>query len=128
MKLSIAVTNYSWPSGNDAIADALREVAQTADQAGIDMLWVTDHVLQMDPNAAVDEPMLEAYTTLGYLAGTTTGIRLGTLVTWATIRPRTEWRGFLITERRRAPLRERPEFLGWVLDDANSDGTADLAT
>jgi hypothetical protein len=24
MKLSIAVTNYSWPSGNDAIADALQ--------------------------------------------------------------------------------------------------------
>jgi hemerythrin-like domain-containing protein len=32
---------------------------------------------------------------------------------------RAEWRGFLITERRRTPLRDRPEFLGWVLDDAN---------
>src|SRR5205814_3162909 len=30
---------------------------------------------------------------------------------------------FLITERRRTPLRERPEFLGWVLDDANDDDT-----
>jgi alkanesulfonate monooxygenase SsuD/methylene tetrahydromethanopterin reductase-like flavin-dependent oxidoreductase (luciferase family) len=31
--------------------------------------------------------MLEAYTTLGYLAAATTNVRLGTLVTWATIRP-----------------------------------------
>jgi alkanesulfonate monooxygenase SsuD/methylene tetrahydromethanopterin reductase-like flavin-dependent oxidoreductase (luciferase family) len=87
VKLSIAVTNYSWPAGPDAIADRLREVARTADQAGIDTLWVADHVLQLDPNAAVDEPMLEAYATLGFLAATTLRVRLGTLVTWATIRP-----------------------------------------
>ena len=41
------------------------------DEAGIDTLWVADHLLQMDPNATVDEPMLEAYTTLGFLAATT---------------------------------------------------------
>lgn len=37
---------------------------------------------------------------------------------------RVEWRGFLITERRKTPLRERPEFLGWVLDDANAADAA----
>jgi hemerythrin-like domain-containing protein len=36
---------------------------------------------------------------------------------------RAEWRGFLITERRKTPLRERHEFLGWVLDDANPADT-----
>jgi hypothetical protein len=41
---------------------------------------------------------------------------------------RAEWRGFLITERRRTPLRDRPEFLGWVLDDADdADSAAVLA-
>jgi hypothetical protein len=35
-----------------------------------------------------------------------------------------EWRRFLITERRRTPLRDRPDFLGWVLDDANDADTA----
>jgi hemerythrin-like domain-containing protein len=31
---------------------------------------------------------------------------------------RQEWRTFLLTERRRTALRHRPEFLGWVLDEA----------
>jgi alkanesulfonate monooxygenase SsuD/methylene tetrahydromethanopterin reductase-like flavin-dependent oxidoreductase (luciferase family) len=41
----------------------------------------------MDPSASPDEPMLEAYTTLGFLAASTTHVQLGTMVTWATIRP-----------------------------------------
>lgn len=31
---------------------------------------------------------------------------------------RAEWRRFLVTERNQTPLRERPTFLGWVLDGA----------
>jgi hemerythrin-like domain-containing protein len=31
---------------------------------------------------------------------------------------RREWRRFLLTERRRTPLRHRPDFLAWVLEDA----------
>jgi hypothetical protein len=37
---------------------------------------------------------------------------------------RGEWRRFLLTERRRRPARERPEFLTWVLDDASDQDTA----
>jgi alkanesulfonate monooxygenase SsuD/methylene tetrahydromethanopterin reductase-like flavin-dependent oxidoreductase (luciferase family) len=87
MKLSIAVTNYSWPGGSRGLAGHLVELARDADTAGVDTLWVADHLLQMDPNSAVDEPMLEAYTTLGFLAAVTDRVRLGTLVTWAAIRP-----------------------------------------
>jgi F420-dependent oxidoreductase-like protein len=61
-------------------------LAQLLDAAAIDTLWVADHLLQMDPTATVEEPMLEAYTTLGYLAACTRRIRLGTMVTWASIR------------------------------------------
>jgi alkanesulfonate monooxygenase SsuD/methylene tetrahydromethanopterin reductase-like flavin-dependent oxidoreductase (luciferase family) len=87
MKVSIAVTNYSWPDGPAAIAPHLVELARTADDGGLDTLWVADHLLQMDPTASVDEPMLEAYTTLGFLAAVTSSVHLGTLVTWAAIRP-----------------------------------------
>ena len=87
MKLSLAISNYSWPGGAAAIAEALRDVALAADEAGADTVWVADHLLQVDPNATVDDPMLEAYTTLGYLAAATTSVGLGTLVTWASIRP-----------------------------------------
>jgi iron-sulfur cluster repair protein YtfE (RIC family) len=41
---------------------------------------------------------------------------------------RREWRAFLVTERRRTPLRDRPDFLGWVLEDADeADAAAVLA-
>ena len=87
MRLSIAVTNYSWPGGSAELTPRLLDLARTVDGAGIDTLWVADHVLQMDPNAEIDEPMLEAYTTLGFLAAATRSVNLGTMVTWATIRP-----------------------------------------
>jgi len=87
VKISINLTNYSWPDGPDQLAGHLVELARSIDEAGIDTLWVADHLLQMDPTATVDEPMLEGYTTLGFLAGATSNVRLGTMVTWASIRP-----------------------------------------
>ncbi|SEF18006.1 LLM class F420-dependent oxidoreductase [Jiangella alba] len=84
MKVSISVTNYTWPGGG--LTDELTRVVRTADHAGIDTLWVADHLLQGDPTAQLDDPMLEAYTTLGYLAGQTERIRLGTMVSAATYR------------------------------------------
>jgi F420-dependent oxidoreductase-like protein len=87
MKISIGVTNYSWPTGQGHLTRELLAVAERADVAGVDTLWVADHLLQMEPNANVDEPMLEAYTTLGFLAAATQRVRLGTMVTWASIRP-----------------------------------------
>ena len=86
MKLSISLTNYSWEEGPARLAGHIRDLARQVDEAELDTLWVADHLLQMDPNAEVDEPMLEAYTTLGFVAATTTRVQLGTMVTWATIR------------------------------------------
>jgi alkanesulfonate monooxygenase SsuD/methylene tetrahydromethanopterin reductase-like flavin-dependent oxidoreductase (luciferase family) len=87
VKLSLGVTNYSWPGGPAGTAGQLADLARRLDGTGIDTLWVPDHLLQMDPNATIEEPMLEAYTTLGFLAATTSHLRLGTMVTWASIRP-----------------------------------------
>jgi alkanesulfonate monooxygenase SsuD/methylene tetrahydromethanopterin reductase-like flavin-dependent oxidoreductase (luciferase family) len=87
MKISIGLTNYSWPDGPDHLTSRLLDLARSVDEGGIDTLWVADHLLQMDPTATIDEPMLEAYTTLGFLAGATSNVHLGTMVTWASIRP-----------------------------------------
>jgi alkanesulfonate monooxygenase SsuD/methylene tetrahydromethanopterin reductase-like flavin-dependent oxidoreductase (luciferase family) len=43
MRISISVTNYD---GAD-----LRGIARAADKAGVDTLWVTDHLIQADPPA-----------------------------------------------------------------------------
>lgn len=83
MKLSVSVTNYSWP---DSIRDRLTTLAGVLDDTVVDTLWVADHLMQADPASQLDEPMLEAYTTLGYLAAATSRIRLGTMVTAATFR------------------------------------------
>ncbi len=63
-------------------------VVRAADQAGVDTVWVVDHLLQADPTVAPDQrDMLEAYTTLGFLAAHTERVRLGTMVTAVTFRP-----------------------------------------
>jgi F420-dependent oxidoreductase-like protein len=84
MKLSVSVTNYSWPEPH--IGRQLASLAGFLDNTAVDTLWVADHLIQADPASHHDEPMLEAYTVLGYLAATTSRIRLGTMVTAATFR------------------------------------------
>ena len=87
MRISLSVTNFSWPGGPPALAASLAEVAVAAEEGGLDTLWVNDHLLQADPGAAPGErDMLEAYTTLGYLAARTARIRLGAMVSPVTYR------------------------------------------
>lgn len=85
----MSVTNFSWRPGGDALRTRLDAIAQAADEGGLDGLWVADHLLQADPYGARpgETEMLEAYTTLGYLAARTRRLRLGTLVSAVTFRP-----------------------------------------
>ena len=87
MRLSLSITNYSWPSGPAEIAAELRGVVQAADGGGLDTVWLADHLLQADPTSEPDSEMLEAYSALGFIAAHTERIRIGTMVTAATFRP-----------------------------------------
>src|SRR6266536_442824 len=70
MRVSIGVTNFSWPSGPGRLGTELGEAVRAADQAGVDTVWVVDHLLQADPTVAPDQrDMLEAFTTLDVLTG-----------------------------------------------------------
>ena len=66
--------------------DDLATVARTAEEAGFTQLSVMDHFVQIPGVGREWEDMLESYTTLGFLAGVTSTIRLGTLVTGITYR------------------------------------------
>ena len=80
MKIGIGIVNFPWPT--EQIGPRVADIARTADEAGIDSLWVMDHFFQIRMSGEPPEaPMLEAYGTLGYLGGQTRRIRLGTLVT-----------------------------------------------
>ncbi|MFI6781578.1 LLM class F420-dependent oxidoreductase [Micromonospora sp. NPDC050276] len=81
MKLGLHYWNYSTPADPAAIAPTLAQTATIADQAGVASFTVMDHFFQMDAVFAAEEPMLEAYTTLGYVAAMTQRMTLGVLVT-----------------------------------------------
>lgn len=55
--------------------------ASQTGEAGLSAFTVMDHYFQMEAMASVDEPMLEGYTTLGYLAAKTDRMTLELLVT-----------------------------------------------
>ncbi len=84
MKISLSITNFTWPGA--AIPAELSRIARAADDGGLDAVWVADHLLQADPSSTPEAEMLEAYTTLGYLAAQTSRVRLGTMVTGVTFR------------------------------------------
>jgi F420-dependent oxidoreductase-like protein len=86
MRISLNITNYSWPEGPARLGERLARTVRAAESAGLDTVWVPDHLLQAAPGSPPDAEMLEAYTTLGFLAGQSARIRLGTMVTAATYR------------------------------------------
>ncbi|NJC12600.1 F420-dependent oxidoreductase-like protein [Micromonospora profundi] len=81
MKLGLHYWSFSNPADPAMIAPTLAEAATTAEQAGVASFTVMDHFFQMDAVAPAEEPMLEAYTTLGYVAANTQRMTLGVLVT-----------------------------------------------
>ncbi len=81
MRIGLQIPSFTWPEGTVIIGPKLAEIGRTADEAGFASVWVMDHFFQIGPVGDVDEPMLEGYNALSYLAAVTERARLGTLVT-----------------------------------------------
>ena len=86
MQLGVHYANFTHPDWEHRLADRLTETAQVADQGGVAQFTVMDHWFQMEILGGPPEPMLEGYTTLGYLAAVTERLRLSLLVTGVTYR------------------------------------------
>jgi len=86
MRFGLSISAFEWPGDNADIADRLRGIANEAEQAGFESIWVMDHFMQIPQVGRDWEPMLEAYTALSWLAACTTRVRLGALVTCVTHR------------------------------------------
>jgi F420-dependent oxidoreductase-like protein len=86
VRIGLQIPDFSGAGGAHQLGRRLAEVARTADDAGFDSIAVMDHFFQIQLIGPPEQDMLEAYTTLGYLAGSTTKTRLLTLVTGAVYR------------------------------------------
>ena len=86
MHVDLHVPRFTWPGGPSAIAPTLRDLALTAEGIGIRTLSVMDHWFQMEAVWPAEEPMLEGYTTLGFVASATERLRVRLLVGGVTYR------------------------------------------
>lgn len=87
MRFSVNIGNFTAPGGREFIGPSLLDVARAADESGLDTLWVGDHLIQANPYDTTGDDMLEATTTLGFLAARTERVRLGVMVSAVTFRP-----------------------------------------
>ena len=86
MELDLHVTRFDWAGGSAGIGPGLANLARTAEAIGVRTLSLMDHYFQIEFAGAPDDPMLEGYTALGFIAGVTERLRLRLLVTGVTYR------------------------------------------
>ena len=80
MKLGLQIYSFTWPGGPEAIAATLARSVRIADEVGFDSIWVMDHFWQIGGPGSELQPMLEGWTTLGFMAAHSQRARLGLMV------------------------------------------------
>jgi F420-dependent oxidoreductase-like protein len=86
VKIGVHLPDLTYPGGAATLGADLARIAEGADAAGVDRLSVMDHVWQIRVVGPPELDMLEAYTTLGFLAAHSSRVKLLTLVTGVTYR------------------------------------------
>jgi F420-dependent oxidoreductase-like protein len=86
MQLDLHVSRFDWAGGPAGIGPGVGDLAQRAEAIGVRTMSFMDHFFQMDWMAPAEDPMLEGYTALGFVAGRTERLRLRLLVTGVTYR------------------------------------------
>ncbi|PZR87302.1 MAG: LLM class F420-dependent oxidoreductase, partial [Candidatus Nephthysia bennettiae] len=81
MKIGLQIPDFTWPDGPERMGSNLAAVARAADECGFDSVGVMDHLFQIGMVGPPQREMLEAYTTLGFLAGNTSRAKLMAMVT-----------------------------------------------
>jgi F420-dependent oxidoreductase-like protein len=86
MNLDFHLWRFDWAGGPAGIGPGVRDLARRAEAVGVRTLSFMDHFFQMERTAPAEDPMLEGYTALGFVAGATERLRLRLLVTGVTYR------------------------------------------
>jgi F420-dependent oxidoreductase-like protein len=85
MELGIHFIDFL-PGDSAKLAPTLVATAKAAEDIGATLFTLADHFFQMENVGRAEDPFLEGYTSLGYLAGQTETITLAMLVTGVTYR------------------------------------------
>jgi F420-dependent oxidoreductase-like protein len=80
VKIGFQVNRFDWPGGAAAIGPTLARHVRAADDAGFDTIWVMDHFFQIRGLGPAEDPMLEGWTALGFMAAHSSRARLGLMV------------------------------------------------
>jgi F420-dependent oxidoreductase-like protein len=80
VKLGLQIPSFTWPGGDAAIGPTLARIAETADGVGFDSLWVMDHFYQIRGVGRPEEPMLEGWSALAFMAAHSKKATLGLMV------------------------------------------------
>ena len=86
MRLGVHFVNFTLPGGPERLGRTLADTARAAEDHGCAKFTLMDHYFQMEFFSTALDPMLEGYTALGFLAGQTSQLQLGLLVTGTTYR------------------------------------------
>jgi alkanesulfonate monooxygenase SsuD/methylene tetrahydromethanopterin reductase-like flavin-dependent oxidoreductase (luciferase family) len=86
MNLDLHVWRFDWTGSPATMGAEVGDLAVQAEATGIRTLSFMDHFFQMEAMAPAEDPMLEGYTALGFVAGRTETLRLRLLVTGVTYR------------------------------------------
>lgn len=86
MRVGVHVANFTWRDGPAGMGPRLAGLAAAAEEIGCERLSFMDHLFQIGWIGPRELDMLEGYTALGFVAGVTSRIRLGLLVTGVTYR------------------------------------------
>jgi len=80
VKIGLQIPSFSWPGGDAAIGSTLARITQAADTVGFDSIWVMDHFFQIRGVGKPEEPMLEGWSALAFMAANSRKATLGLMV------------------------------------------------
>ncbi len=80
IRVGLHLSSFEWPGGREQLASNLRRIAVDAEAAGVDHIWMMDHLRQIPQVGAAWADIPEPYTALSWMAAVTERVRLGVLV------------------------------------------------
>ena len=86
MRIGLQIPKFTWTGGTKEISSKLVDIVKSADKSGFSSIWVMDHFFQIPNVGNAEEPMLDSYTTLSFIAAHTKNAKIGTMVTGANYR------------------------------------------